>query len=119
MSKDQILRSAVGQRLTAAGEDVFGMFEGKIAELEEELSRTKEVHAQQQKLLDAVLKPEVRIQRLDVQQLLVVKEEVPPQQQQWSSSLKQEDPEPPHVKVEQEDPAPYVKVEEEDPAPTR
>ncbi|XP_074469099.1 uncharacterized protein LOC141754125 isoform X3 [Sebastes fasciatus] len=39
----------------------------------------------------------------DVQQLLVVKEEVPPEQQEWRSSLDQEDPEPPHIKEEQED----------------
>ncbi|XP_075947885.1 uncharacterized protein LOC142949898 isoform X5 [Anarhichas minor] len=39
----------------------------------------------------------------DVQQLLVVKEEVPPEQQEWSSSLDQEDPEPPHIKEEQEE----------------
>ncbi|XP_074469089.1 uncharacterized protein LOC141754122 isoform X1 [Sebastes fasciatus] len=38
----------------------------------------------------------------DVLQLLVVKEEVPPEQE-WSSSLDQEDPEPPHIKEEQED----------------
>ncbi|XP_075931671.1 uncharacterized protein LOC142931579 isoform X3 [Anarhichas minor] len=39
----------------------------------------------------------------DVQQLLVVKEEVPPEQQEWSSSLDQEDPEPPHIKEDQEE----------------
>ncbi|MDG2555499.1 hypothetical protein P7M41_26245 [Vibrio parahaemolyticus] len=39
----------------------------------------------------------------DVQQLSVVKEEVPPEQQEWSSSVDQEDPEPPHIKEEQEE----------------
>ncbi|KAI3359036.1 hypothetical protein L3Q82_015412 [Scortum barcoo] len=39
----------------------------------------------------------------DVQQLLVRKEEVPPEQQDRSSSLDQEDPEPPHIKEEQEE----------------
>ena len=39
----------------------------------------------------------------DVQQLLVVKEEVPTEQQEWSLSLDQEDPEPPHIKEEQEE----------------
>ncbi|KAL7374638.1 hypothetical protein ABVT39_004528, partial [Epinephelus coioides] len=38
-----------------------------------------------------------------VQQLSVVKEEVPPEQQEWSSSVDQEDPEPPHIKEEQEE----------------
>uniref|UniRef100_A0A8D0A219 C2H2-type domain-containing protein n=1 Tax=Sander lucioperca TaxID=283035 RepID=A0A8D0A219_SANLU len=39
----------------------------------------------------------------DVQQLSVVKAEVPREQQEWSSSLDQEDPEPPHIKEEQEE----------------
>ncbi|XP_050925335.1 gastrula zinc finger protein XlCGF8.2DB isoform X24 [Lates calcarifer] len=38
----------------------------------------------------------------DVEQLLR-KEEVPPEQQEWSPSLDQEDPEPPHIKEEQEE----------------
>ncbi|XP_031731542.1 zinc finger and SCAN domain-containing protein 21-like [Anarrhichthys ocellatus] len=103
MSKVQMLRCLVNHRLTAAAEEIFGLFERTIAEYEEERSRSKEENEQQQKLLDAVLNPEVRIQRAHVQQLLVVKEEVPPEQQEWSSSLEQEDPEPPHIKEEQED----------------
>ncbi|XP_078119584.1 uncharacterized protein LOC144526189 [Sander vitreus] len=63
---------------------------------------SKENH-RQQKLLDAVLNPEVRLHRADVQQLSVVKAEVPPEQQEWSSGLDQEDPEPPHIKEEQEE----------------
>ena len=39
-----------------------------------------------------------------VQQLMVIKEEVPPEQQQWSPLVDQEDPEPPHIKEEQEEP---------------
>ncbi|XP_037651573.1 zinc finger protein with KRAB and SCAN domains 7-like isoform X2 [Sebastes umbrosus] len=39
----------------------------------------------------------------DVQQVLLVKEEVPPEQQEWSSSLDPEDPEPRHIKEEQEE----------------
>ncbi|XP_044028249.1 zinc finger and SCAN domain-containing protein 2-like [Siniperca chuatsi] len=38
----------------------------------------------------------------DVQQLSLRKEEVPPEQQEWSPSLDQ-DPEPPHIKEEQEE----------------
>ena len=38
----------------------------------------------------------------DVQQLMVNKGEVPPEQQQWSPLVDQEDPEPPHIKEEQE-----------------
>ncbi|XP_031730199.1 uncharacterized protein LOC116398222 isoform X1 [Anarrhichthys ocellatus] len=94
MSKVQMLRSLVNQRLTAAAEEIFGLFEGTIAEYEEEVSALKEENERQQKLLDAVFNPQLRLHRADVQQLLVIKEEVPPEQQEWSSSLDQEDPAP-------------------------
>ncbi|XP_041822586.1 zinc finger protein 568-like [Chelmon rostratus] len=97
MSKVQTLRAFVKQRLTAAAEEIFEQFERTIAEYEEEVCR-------QQKLLDAVFKPEVRLHRADVQLLLVRKEEDPPEQQDWRYSLDQEDPaEPPHIKEEQEE----------------
>ncbi|XP_049895785.1 zinc finger and SCAN domain-containing protein 12-like isoform X2 [Epinephelus moara] len=103
MSKVQMLRSLVKQRLTAAAEEIFGLFERTIAEYEEELCRSKEENERQRKLLDAASNPQLRLHRADVQQLLVVKEEVPPEQQEWSSSVDQEDPEPPHIKEEQEE----------------
>ncbi|XP_078020041.1 uncharacterized protein LOC144459624 [Epinephelus lanceolatus] len=118
MSKVQMLRSLVKQRLTAAAEDIFGLFERTIAEYEEELCRSKEENERQRKLLDAVFNPQLRLHRADVQQLLVVKEKVPPEQQEWSSSVDQEDPEPPHMKEDQEDPEPpHIKEEQEDPEP--
>ncbi|XP_071062665.1 zinc finger protein 233-like [Pseudochaenichthys georgianus] len=104
MSKVQMLLSLKKQRLTAAAaEEIFALFEKTIAELEEELSLSKEENKRLQKLLDAVLQPQLRIHRADVQQLVVVKEELLPDQQEWSTSLDQEDPEPPpHIKQEQE-----------------
>ncbi|XP_059205238.1 zinc finger protein 213-like [Centropristis striata] len=45
---------------------------------------------------------ETREPQSDAQQLLVVKEEFPSEQQERSSTLDQEDPEPPHIKEEQE-----------------
>ncbi|XP_071058304.1 zinc finger protein 892-like [Pseudochaenichthys georgianus] len=102
MSKAQMLLSLKKQRLTA--EEIFALFEKTIAELEEELSLSKEENKRLQKLLDAVLQPQLRIHRADVQQLVAVKEEVPPDQQEWSTSLDQEDAEPPpHIKQEQEE----------------
>ncbi|KAI4800931.1 hypothetical protein KUCAC02_006196 [Chaenocephalus aceratus] len=99
-----VLLSLVKQRLTAAAEDIFVLFERTIAEYEEELSRSKQENERHRKLLDAVLQPQLQIHRADVQQLVVVKEEVPPAQQEWSSSLDREDPEPPpHIKEEQEE----------------
>ncbi|XP_068587420.1 zinc finger and SCAN domain-containing protein 26-like [Cebidichthys violaceus] len=113
MSRRQMLTSLVNQRLTAAEEEICGLFERTMAEYEEERSSSKEQNERQRKLLDAVFNPEARIQRADVQQLLLVKEEVPPEQQEWSSSL---DPELPHIKEEQEDPElPHIEEEQEDP----
>ncbi|XP_071061045.1 uncharacterized protein [Pseudochaenichthys georgianus] len=104
MSKVQMLLSLKKLLLTPAGEEVFALFEKTMAEYEEELSRSKEENKRLQKLLDAVLQPQLRIHRADVQQLVVVKEEVLPDQQEWSTSLDQEDPEPPpHIKQEQEE----------------
>ncbi|XP_045914790.1 gastrula zinc finger protein XlCGF57.1-like [Micropterus dolomieu] len=104
MSKVQMLRGFINQRLTAAAEEIFGLFERTISEYEEELCRSKEENQRHRKLLDAVFQPEVRLHRADVQQLLVSKKEVPPEQQQWSPRLDQEDPsEPPHIKEEQEE----------------
>ncbi|KAI3358990.1 hypothetical protein L3Q82_015372, partial [Scortum barcoo] len=88
-----MLRALVKQRLTAAAEEIFVLFERTIAEYEEELSRSKEENERQRKLLDAVFKPEVRLHRADVQRLSVSKQECPDQ----------EDPEPPHIKEEQEE----------------
>ena len=56
MSKVQTLRVVVKQRLTAAAEEIFELFERTIAEYEEELCRHR-------KLLDAVLQPQVQLHR--------------------------------------------------------
>nr|XP_033493236.1 uncharacterized protein LOC117263726 isoform X2 [Epinephelus lanceolatus] len=61
MSKAQILRASVKQRLTAAAEEIFGLFERTIAEYEEELSRSKEENERQRKLLDAVFSPQLQL----------------------------------------------------------
>lgn len=63
MSKVLLLRAFVNQRLTAAAEEIFELFERTISEYEEELCR-------QRKLLDAVLKPEVRLHKAGTRSLL-------------------------------------------------
>ncbi|XP_034094061.1 zinc finger protein 2-like [Gymnodraco acuticeps] len=104
MSRVQMLLSLKKQRLTAAAEDIFALFEKTIGEHEEELSRSKEENERLQKLLDAFLQPQLRIHQADVQLLVVVKEELLPDQQEWSTSLDQEDPEsPPYIKQEKEE----------------
>ncbi|XP_034747471.1 zinc finger and BTB domain-containing protein 17-like isoform X2 [Etheostoma cragini] len=95
MCKVQMLRALVEQRLTAAAEEIFGLFERTIAEYEEELCRSKEENERQRELLDAVFNPQLRVHRADF---------FPPEQQECSSRVDQEEPEyPPHIKEEQEE----------------
>ncbi|XP_041664328.1 zinc finger protein 3-like [Cheilinus undulatus] len=97
MSKVQMLRSLVNQRLTAAAEEIFELFERTIAEYEEELRSKEDQHQR----LDAVINPGEELHRQHAQQLVVRKEEVLPQQQKWCSSLNQEQPpEPADIKEE-------------------
>ncbi|XP_063752984.1 zinc finger protein 32-like [Eleginops maclovinus] len=104
MSTVQMLLALKKQRLTAAAEDIFVLFEKTMAEYEEELCRSKEKNERLQKLLDSVVQPQLRIRKADVQQLVVVTEKVLPERQEWSSNLDQEDPEsPPDIKQEQEE----------------
>ncbi|XP_054630057.1 oocyte zinc finger protein XlCOF22-like [Dunckerocampus dactyliophorus] len=57
--------------------------------------------------------------KTDIQQLISHQEECLPQAQGWSSTLKQEDPQPPHVKEEDvESQCTHIKEEEEEPQPT-
>ncbi|XP_068423121.1 gastrula zinc finger protein XlCGF26.1-like [Clinocottus analis] len=118
MCKVQMLRALVKQRLTAAAQEIFGLFERTIAEYEEELSASRDENERQRRLLDAVFNPEVRVHRAvlpsDANKVSVGEDE----QQDWSSSLDQADTEPPHIKVEQEDPEPpHIKEDQEDPEP--
>nr|XP_020496263.2 gastrula zinc finger protein XlCGF57.1-like [Labrus bergylta] len=101
MCKVQMMRAFVNQRLTAAAEEIFELFERTIAEYEEQLHLSKE---KQRNLLDDH-RHDVRLQVSDIQQLMVRnEEEVPSEQQEMSSRLDQEDPpEPPHIKEEQEE----------------
>ncbi|XP_076020352.1 uncharacterized protein LOC143011380 isoform X3 [Genypterus blacodes] len=93
MSKLQVLRVQVNERLTAAVGEILGLFERTIIEYEEELSRSQQRVDHQHKQLRAALNPEVRLYRADIQQLLV--------QQECRLSFDQEEPEPPHIKEEQ------------------
>ncbi|XP_034027288.1 zinc finger protein 23-like [Thalassophryne amazonica] len=94
MSKVQMLRALVKQRLTAAAEEIFGLFERTIAEYEEELCRSKEENHRQRHLLDAVFNPE------DMQQLFMGKEGLQPDQRDQSPSLDHQEPDSPHIKEE-------------------
>ncbi|XP_074542188.1 uncharacterized protein LOC141802548 [Halichoeres trimaculatus] len=104
MSKVQTVRGLIIQRLSLAAEEIFELFERTIAEYEEQLCRSKEENQRQQKLLEAVYNPEVRLHRADVQPLSVMKEDVPPEHQERSPRLDQElPPHPPNIKEEEKE----------------
>ncbi|XP_030287027.1 uncharacterized protein LOC115589965 isoform X2 [Sparus aurata] len=65
MSKVQILRSLVKQRLTAAAEEICALFERTIAEYEEELCRSTEQNQRHRNLLDSALTPQLRLHRAE------------------------------------------------------
>ncbi|KAM6987386.1 uncharacterized protein LKV04_010211 [Tautogolabrus adspersus] len=95
MAGFQDLKELFSRRLLAAViRDISG--QTTTSGYEEELHR-------QRQLLDVILTPEIKLQRADVQQLLVSKEELPPEQQEWSHILDQEDTKPQHIKEEQEE----------------
>ncbi|CAB1441323.1 unnamed protein product, partial [Pleuronectes platessa] len=96
------------ERLTAAGEEILARLEETFAEYEDREERSQRVISHQKRLLDDVMKDIVQLQRAvcpaDVQQLMVNEEEVPPEQQKWSPLVDREDPMPPYIKEEQEEP---------------
>ncbi|XP_061551044.1 gastrula zinc finger protein xFG20-1-like [Phycodurus eques] len=107
-----MLKELVRERLIAAADEIFGLFEKTIASYEEELCRAREENEQQRQQLEAVCKTQIVLRVEDVQQLIGH----PPQQQLQSSCLDEEHPQPPCVN--EEDPQPlHVKEEEEDPEP--
>ena len=59
MSSAEFLREFVNERLSAAAEEIFSVFQKTIVEYEEEIRR-------QRRLLDVVLKPDIQIQRIGV-----------------------------------------------------
>ncbi|XP_040044138.2 uncharacterized protein LOC120826164 [Gasterosteus aculeatus] len=101
MSSVENLREFVNERLSAAAEEIFGVFRRTVVEYQEEIDR-------QRRLLDVFWKPEVRLHRIELPQSRVCKEEELLSEQQLclqerKPSLDQEDPDPPEIKEEQEE----------------
>ncbi|XP_068603613.1 zinc finger protein ZFP2-like [Brachionichthys hirsutus] len=61
MSKIEMLRLLINQRLTAAAEDIFSVFGRTIAEYEEEISRSKMEIERQRRLLELCRTPRVSV----------------------------------------------------------
>ncbi|XP_054628165.1 uncharacterized protein LOC129179227 isoform X2 [Dunckerocampus dactyliophorus] len=97
-----MLKELVNERLKAAADEILALFERTIASYEEELSRTRKENERQRQQLEAAYKTQMVLHIEDIQQLVGLQEERAPQQQGLISSLKQEDPQPRHVKEEEE-----------------
>ncbi|XP_071773476.2 uncharacterized protein LOC139925871 [Centroberyx gerrardi] len=91
MSRIQMLRVFINDRLTAAAEEIFGVFEGMMIEYEEEIYRRK-------RKMDAVLKSEKKHRAVRPQSFGCEEE-----QQGRRLRLDQENPEPPHIKASQKE----------------
>nr|XP_061823894.1 involucrin-like [Nerophis lumbriciformis] len=92
------------------------MCERRVAEYEEELSPTKEKNERQHRLEAVLNKHQVVLHRPDARQLIGHQEEGLPQPQGRSFTLKQEDPQPPHLHTEKEESKPpHVNQEQEAP----
>ncbi|KAM6951071.1 uncharacterized protein FYW47_014588 [Aplochiton taeniatus] len=106
MSKTQLLRMLINERLSAAATDIFDVIERTITEYEEEVRYAQRENALHRELFNKVLKPEIKLHRADPQKFTLGNQEVPPEQQhceqERSPSLDQEHPEPPQIKEEQE-----------------
>ncbi|XP_054628932.1 uncharacterized protein LOC129179562 isoform X2 [Dunckerocampus dactyliophorus] len=85
----------VRQRLMVAADEIFGLFERTMASYKEELSRLREENERQRQQLEALSKSRNLLLVEGVQQLIGLREECAPQPQ--------EDPQPPHVKEEEEE----------------
>ncbi|XP_030272557.1 zinc finger protein 37-like [Sparus aurata] len=113
MSSVEYLRNFLSERLTAAAEEIFGVFIKSIVEYEEEIDR-------QRRLLDVVLKPEIKLHKLELPQQHVFTEEeeevLSDQQlcdQERNSSLDQEDPaDPPQIQEEHKEPCTSLEGEQ-------
>ncbi|KAK7880207.1 hypothetical protein WMY93_033126 [Mugilogobius chulae] len=76
MSKRQLLRALVNERLNAAAEEIFVLFERVIAEYEEELRLSKaEIH-EKHDVLQSALNPRVLLHRLQTDQTSSVSPDV-------------------------------------------
>ncbi|XP_031647576.1 zinc finger protein 684-like [Oncorhynchus kisutch] len=98
MSKLQMLRVFLNERLTAAAVEIFGAVEKTVVEYQEENDRLR-------RLLR--ITPEIQLCRRDSLQVSVSEKGVPPEQQhceqEWSPSLGQKNPETKQIKEEQEE----------------
>ncbi|XP_069580894.1 zinc finger protein 852-like [Brachyistius frenatus] len=94
MSKLEMLRLLINQRLTAAAEEIFGVFGRTIAEYEEEISRSRLEIDRQRRLLELRRTPRICLQ---------VDGAAVSEQPEWSAGLELDEEQLPHIKEEEEE----------------
>ncbi|XP_046899831.1 zinc finger protein 629-like isoform X2 [Hypomesus transpacificus] len=86
MSKQNLFREFIRERLTTAALEIFAAVEKTFAEFQEEIHNSKEESARLKQLLDIVTPPEINIQRTKVQQLsLPEPQQIKEEQELWTS----------------------------------
>ncbi|RVE67150.1 hypothetical protein OJAV_G00114140 [Oryzias javanicus] len=81
------MRILLTERLTKAAGQVIALFEKIVSDFEETLRQSEQKVCRQRKLLDAVLKPTVQLERAEIQQSTNNKENVSSEQLVRSNSL--------------------------------
>ncbi|XP_061528688.1 uncharacterized protein LOC133400248 [Phycodurus eques] len=114
-----MLKELVRERLIAAADEIFRLFERTIASYEEQLCRAREESERHRRQLEADCNNQVVMRNEDVQPLIGRQEEPSFQQKAGSSSLDWDDAQRPHVKEEEEEEERQTSrvKEEKDPEP--
>ncbi|XP_054628555.1 uncharacterized protein LOC129179383 isoform X2 [Dunckerocampus dactyliophorus] len=97
-----MLKELVKERLMAAADEIFALFERTIASYEEELCRTREENERQRQQLEAVSKTQRVLHIEGTQQLFGHQEERPPPPHGGRTTASTEAPQPAYVKEEEE-----------------
>ncbi|XP_061528645.1 zinc finger protein 41 homolog [Phycodurus eques] len=96
-----MLKDLVRERLIAAADEIYVLFERTIASYEEQLYRAREENERQRQQLEAVCKTQMLLRVEDVQQLIARQQALSPQPYGGTSSSDQQ--QPLHFKEEEEE----------------
>ncbi|XP_029941172.1 zinc finger protein 431-like [Salarias fasciatus] len=103
------VRDLTIQKLTAAAEEIFTLFQQTVVQYEEEIGR-------QRRMLEINWNPQIRLHRTELQQDHDCREEQL-FKQETNYCLEQDDKEPPQIKEEEEPEPQHIKEEEEEQEP--
>ncbi|XP_062304475.1 zinc finger protein with KRAB and SCAN domains 3-like [Osmerus eperlanus] len=86
MSRLNVFKDFLNERLTTSALEIFATAEKSFAEFEEEIYRSKEESTRLQRLSDIFTQPEIKLHRTDVQQLFLPEpQQIKEEQELWTS----------------------------------